>query len=130
MKEFKVIQGGCCFCGQIIAVEVPEDCTTERADEIATEECQCEGAKRYREKKKRKDRANKAIEEQFGDNSRHPLKEEIKEYLKTAADMIVEYRINSVTVDIGRGIKAKIGTTSKANVKVEKIITEKTTEEV
>ena len=128
--EKRMIHGGCLFCGQIIAVEVPEGCENEMVDGLATEECQCDEAKRYKIKKKRKERANKAIEEQFGDNSRHPLKEDIKEYLKMAADMIVEYRINSVTVDIGRGIKAKIGTTAKANVKVEKIITEKTTEEV
>lgn len=128
--ETRMIHGGCLFCGQIIAVEVPEDCAAEKVDELATEECQCDEAKRYKLKKKKKERANKAIEEQFGDESKHPLKEDIKEYLKMAADMIVEYRINSVTVDIGRGIKAKIGTTAKGNIKVEKNITEKTTEEV
>lgn len=128
--ETKMIQGGCRFCGQIMAVEVPEECTAEIADELATEGCQCAEANMYKTRKKRKIRANKAIEEQFGENSKHPMKEDIKQFLKTAADMIVEYRINSVTVDIGRGIKAKIGTSSKANVKVEKVITEKTTEEV
>ena len=130
MKEYKVIHGGCRFCGQIIAIEVPEECTEGVADELATEECICDEASSYRIRKKRKDRANKAIEEQFGDNSKHPIKEDLKEFLKTAADMIVEYRINSVTVDIGLGIKAKIGSTAKGNIKVEKTITEKKTEEV
>ena len=130
MKGLNMLQGCCRFCGQIVVVEAPEECTVEKLDELATGECQCDEAKRYQIKKKRKEKANKAIEEQFGENSKHPLMEDIKQYLKTAADMIVEYRINSVTVDIGRGIKAKIGTSAKANVKVEKIVTEKTTEEV
>lgn len=130
MSGLNMLQGCCIFCGQVVAIEVPEECTVEMQDELATEECQCDEAKRYQLKKRRKEKANKAIEEQFGEKSKHPLMEDIKQYLKIAADMIVEYRINSVTVDIGRGIKAKIGTSAKANVKVEKIVTEKTTEEV
>lgn len=130
MKGLNMLNGCCIFCGQIVAVEAHEDCTPEMLDELATEECGCDEAANYKIKKRRKEKARKAIEEQFGEASKHPLTEDIKQYLKSAADMIVEYRINSVTVDIGRGIKAKIANSAKANVKVEKIVTEKTTEEV
>lgn len=44
-------------------------------------------------------------------------------------DLIVEDKINTATIDIGNGLKAKIGITAKGAVKVERTMTEKTTQE-
>lgn len=122
-------RGGCRFCGQITSIEVPDDWNGEMKDELATEICNCYEAKEYTFKKHRKEKAIKAIKEQFGEKSKHSVEDEVRLFLEMAADIVVEGFVNSATIDLGNGVKAKIGATSKGNIKVEKTITEKTTKE-
>ena len=121
--------GACKFCGQIATIEVPEEWSAEMRDELATELCDCYEATVYQHRKKRKEKAIDALGEQFGPQSKHPAGERIMQLMKESVDLIVEELLNSVTVDIGCGVKAKLGTTAKGNIKVEKTITEKTTKE-
>lgn len=44
-------------------------------------------------------------------------------------ERVAEEQINSATVDIGNGVKAKISNTAKGSIKVERTRTEKTTQE-
>ena len=51
------------------------------------------------------------------------------ELLAEIADQVVEDKIQSGTIDIGGGLKAKIGITAKGAVKVERSKTEKESKE-
>lgn len=120
-------RGGCKFCGQIVAIEVPADWEDQERDELATEMCECISATIYTRKKQQKERAAKAIEKQFGADT--GTEEEVKNLLLDIADKVIDLKINSGTIDIGNGVKAKIGITGKGNVKVERTKTEKATQE-
>ena len=50
-------RGGCKFCGQIRALEVPADWTEEMCNELATELCECTESEIYTRKKKQKEKA-------------------------------------------------------------------------
>lgn len=122
--------GGCKYCGQIAALEIPSDWTEEMCNELATELCECTEAGIYARKKKQKEKASEAIEEQFGDKAEDRIEEEVIGLLNIIADMVIEDRLNSGTLDIGDGIKAKISLTAKGTVKVERTKTEKGAKEV
>lgn len=122
--------GGCRFCGQIITVEAPGGWEEEEIDELATECCGCEEAKNYAFKKKRKERALEAISKQFGPYQETGIiREGTMELLAEIADQVVEDKTQSGTIDIGGGLKAKIGMTAKGAVKVERSKTEKESKE-
>lgn len=133
-KEYQEVlisrRGGCKFCGQIADIETPESWTDEIVDEAVTEGCGCIKAMIYTRKKGQKERAVDAIEKNFGPEAEQDqVKDEVKKLLIDIAYMVVEGDINSGTIDIGNGIKAKISMTAKGYVKVERTKTEKTTQE-
>lgn len=120
----------CKCCGQMTNLDLPSEWSNAFCDEAATEFCDCYDSKVYTQKKKQKERAIKAVEEQFGENAgKNKVDEEVKELLLIIIDQVVENRISSGSVDIGCGLKAKISITSKGAVKVERSRTEKTTKE-
>lgn len=123
-------RGGCKFCGQIRALEVPADWTEEMCNELATELCECTESEIYTRKKKQKEKAVEAIEEQFGEKAEDRMEGEVTGLLNDIADMVIENKINSGMLDIGEGIKAKIALTAKGAVKVERTKTEKGVKEV
>lgn len=122
--------GGCRFCGQMITVEAPGEWEEEEIDELATECCECQEAENYAYKKRRKERAAEAILKQFGPYQKTGIiREGTMELLAEIADQVVEDKIQSGTIDIGGGLKAKIGITAKGAVKVERSKTEKESKE-
>lgn len=122
--------GACRFCGQMASLEVPGDWGGQLLDEAATELCTCWEAESYTRKKGQKERAIKAIEEQFGEKAEEcQVEEEVRKIMEEVAGLAVEDLINSATIDVGDGLKAKIGLTSKGTVKVERIKTAKTAKE-
>lgn len=123
-------RGGCRFCGQIAALEVPVGWTEETCDELATELCGCAAAQAYAGKKRQKEKAMETIEEQFGGKAEKKVGEEVVELLNDIADAVIEEKIDSGTLDIGHGMKAKIAVTAKGLVKIERTVTEKGTKEV
>lgn len=138
LKEMKrdkpeglVIQtGGCIFCGQMAQIETMLPWGEEKLNEAATELCNCFAAKEYTRKKGQKERAWKAIDKQYGNQAGEvEIDESVRNLLKDVAEMIVEEKINSATVDVGNGLKAKISITSKEYIKVERSKTEKAVQE-
>lgn len=138
IKEFKrekpdglnTQTGVCCFCGQMAQIETLFSWEQEKVNEAATEMCTCYGAKEYTRKKGQKERACKAIDEQFGQqDGADEVDELIRDMLKEIAELIVEEKMNSATMDIGNGLKAKISITSKGYIKVERQKTEKAVQE-
>lgn len=121
--------GGCRYCGQIVTMEVPIDWDDDTLDEAATEQCDCTRAGIYTRQKQQKEKARKAIEDEFGEKG-SGIDEEVKILLIDLSEKVVETKINSGTIDIGEGIKAKIGINGKGFVKVEQIKTKKTKREV
>lgn len=84
----------------------------------------CSGAK-LRQQKKRMEKAKCTVERQF----EKYLPKTAVELLKTAVELIEEDQIDSLTLDVGNGLKGKISMTSKGNIKVEKTETRKETQE-
>ena len=82
----------------------------------------CRGSKLCQQKKT--DGKGK-VERQFGKY----LPKTAVELLKTAVELIEEDQIDSLTLDVGNGLKGKISMTSKGNIKVEKTETRKETQE-
>lgn len=118
--------GACRFCGQMATLEAPETWSDEDIDELAVEKCKCGRAGIYTGKKKRKERAKKAILDQFGLYlERGAIDETTMDLLSAVTDQVVEDKIQAGTIDIGGGLKAKISTTAKGTIKVEKVKTEK-----
>lgn len=118
--------GACRFCGQMATLEAPETWSDEDIDELAVENCKCGRAGIYAGKKKRKERAKKAILDQFGMYlERGAIDETTMDLLSAVTDQVVEDKIQAGTIDIGGGLKAKISTTAKGTIKVEKVKTEK-----
>lgn len=123
-------RGECRFCGQIRGLEVPEEWDEDMCNEVATELCDCVEAEIYTRGIKRKEKAAEAIENQFGVAAgRDQVEDSVKKLLLRIADMAIEEIINSATIDIGGGVKAKIAVTAKGPVKVERTKTEKKAQE-
>ena len=121
--------GACIYCGQIRQIETLNYWETEDCNELATELCDCQEAKLYTAKKEQKERAKRIIEKQFGEKSPQPSPPEIVDFLKTGAELIVEQKLGKLTITCEDGIKAKISTTSKGAIKVEREKVEKRAEE-
>lgn len=121
-------QGACRFCGQIRALEVDNTWKPAELDELATELCECVDASWYATQKRRKENAAKAVEEQFGAEGER-CKPEVLSLLEAAVNEVAEMRVNSVSIDIGNNVKAKIGMNNKGLIKVEKTKTQKETRE-
>lgn len=122
--------GACRFCGQMATLEAPETWSDEDIDELATECCKCQEAEDYAYKKRRKERAIEAIIHQFGPYQETGIiREGTMELLAEIADQVVEAKIQSGTIEIGEGLKAKISMTAKGAVKVERSKTEKESKE-
>ena len=87
-------------------------------------------SKRIRQKKGQKERAYKSIEEQVGQQAdTEEADEPIRNLLKHIAELIVEEKLDSASLDIGNGLKAKLSITSKGYIKVERQKTEKAVQE-
>ena len=121
----EVQTGSCRFCGQMAQIETLLPWPQEKLDEAATELCGCAAAQNYASRKKRMEKAKCTVERQFGKY----LPKTAVELLKTAVELIEEDQIDSLTLDVGNGLKGKISMTSKGNIKIEKTETRKETQE-
>lgn len=128
--DLKTKVGGCRFCGQTRTLEAPPEWSDAFVDEAVTELCDCYEATRYVAKKKQKEKAERAIEKQFGQQAgKDEVEKEVVDMLMNILERVVEEQINSASVDIGKGVKAKISVTAKGFIKVERTRTEKTAQE-
>lgn len=137
VKEFKrerpegvVTQTGACrFCGQMRTIETLIQWEADDVNEAVTELCSCYDAVEYASKKRKKEKACKAIQRKFL-NEPKPWPEPMMNILFDAVPMILEGRLKNLNIDDGEGIKVKLGITSKGDIKVEKVVTRKESEEV
>ena len=119
------VTGSCRFCGQMGTHKALEEWGREEIDELATETCECADARSYKHKKGQIERANARIELLFGkDNKSVTVPCEAVDLLRKAIYPVCEGSIQSITVDIGNGIKGKINITSKGNIKVARTKTD------
>lgn len=116
-------EGGCRFCGQIATLEVDPEWQQSVIDELATECCDCNDAMDYARKKAQKENARAYIREQFAREIER--KEGLEELLYSIADMAVEEKIKSVSIDITGRVKGRVGMTAKGTVKIERTKTDK-----
>lgn len=117
--------GSCKFCGQVATRKALEEWSQEEIDELATETCECADARIYAHKKEQKERANARVDLLFGKgNESVTVPDAAADLLHKAVYPVCEGFVQSVTVDIGNGVKGKINITSKGNVKVARTKTD------
>lgn len=121
LEGTKILNGACIYCGQIYQLETTGICTEEQLDRWATDKCDCGGAKEERRKAKTEEAAKDNIEKLFREN--YPKAADI---MRECVDPIIRYRISSIIIDTGSGIKGKVSMTGKGMVKVEKNVSRKT----
>lgn len=92
-KEIETMTGCCRFCGQYITVEADPDTPEAMLNELATRKCKCEGAEIYAWKLSTLEVFGQDLETVFGDD-----KQDIKEMLMAAGQMIVNGKIMSIRV--------------------------------
>lgn len=109
--------GSCKFCGKTYPFETIGNATEEYLDEWATEKCNCSEAKKQRELKVSEGRAVRNIEKLFGNGY-------AGEILKAAVHSVAIGEIDSVTVNVGNGVKGelKLGNSKVVVKKTEKEI--------
>lgn len=118
-------EGACKFCGQITAIEVPEDWLDEEKNEYATEMCKCPEADWYRLNKLKKEKGRKRVRSLF----ERDQSDAVKSFLQAAVELIADEDISSITVKIDDVTKADIKTGSKGSIRVERTDTTKQMEE-
>lgn len=137
VKEFKrerpegVVQqmGACRFCGQMRTIETLTHWDPDDVNEAVTELCGCYDAMEYVATKMKKEKACKAIQRKFMNESK-PWPPSLMNILFEVVPLILEGHLKNMTIDDGEGVKVKLGITSKGDIKVEKTVTRKESEEV
>ena len=114
--------GTCGYCGQVYQFETSGACGQELLDKWASEKCDCSEAKEEKKKKEQEARAEGNIIKLFGECDVTPI-------LMAAVHPVAICAVDSVTVNIGNGVKATIKLTNKGKIQIKKIsTTEDTTE--
>lgn len=129
--EGVIMQDGACrFCGQMRRIDTMVQWEQDDINEAVTEICDCFDAQLYAGQKRKKERTYRIIERKFRVDGKCVFENpEVMEVLRRGADMITEGFLKSLTLDDGKKTKAKLSETSKGGIKVEKIVTEKESEE-
>lgn len=117
--------GTCKFCGQMGTANGKAGLSEAEVNELITCHCGCEKAKEYAKQKEQIQKAR--IAETFGPAAgEKALDESIVENLVSFVDIIAQKKMQSVTVDMGRGLKARVSRVAKGSIKVERTETAKT----
>lgn len=126
--------GACRFCGQIKAVEAPEDWSEEKVDELVAENCGCDDAIWYQNKKKRKENVHGAIDKLVETESiaekDEVVPQEAVDLLHIAADQLCDEVLKSITIETDSGIIVKMNVTAKESIKMERKKVKKKTREM
>lgn len=119
----KSVQGKCKYCGQYMALEVPESFSETDIEDEATKRCDCVDAVSATQAREKTANGEGAVKDIFKD--REELNE-VKEIFLKKVESIVKYKIDNISVTKGR-YKCKMKR-SKDGVKVE--IEEKTVDSI
>lgn len=107
-----------------------EEWPQEKIDELVSETCECIEARIYAAKKGQKERAHERINVLFGpENGVVNVPEAVTDLLHETVYSICEGYVQSITVDMGSGVKAKINMTQKGIIKVVRAKTDTRTYE-
>lgn len=113
--------GTCKYCGQIHHMNTTGQCTEDQLNDWATDLCSCSGAKMEKIRKTSEEKANTNIEKLFRES--YP---ETADLLRQAVGPVRRSIIAGITIDTGHGIKGKVSLTGKGKVRVEQIVSKKT----
>lgn len=118
--------GTCRFCGQMGTVDARAGLTEAEINDLVTCHCGCDKANEYAKQKEQVQKAKARILETFGSEAgQKALDYRIVENLLSFVDIIAEKKMQSVTVDMGRGLKARVSRMAKGSIKVERTETVK-----
>ena len=117
-------QGACRFCGQIRMLHTMGMMKEELLNEAATQLCDCPEADKYARHLRKKEKAYERIRSIY-----HDMPEDIQELMGAAVDLMLEDRMEKVTLHITGKLKAQISMTSKGNIKIDRTETRKSSTE-
>lgn len=119
--HFREYTGTCKFCGQMVQASGKEGLSQAEVEELATCRCGCEKSQEYAKQKEQIQKAKARIAETFGSGAgEKALPEAIVSNLVSFVDIIAEKKMQAVTVDLGRGLKARVSRMAKGSIKVER----------
>lgn len=117
MDKGTVMQTGACkFCGQSQIFETIGEATEEQLTEWATEKCSCGEAKEMMEAKQAEEKAYENIKKLFGEYDAGAI-------LKQAVHSVAICAVESVTVNVGNGVKGVLTLGNNGKVKIKKSTT-------
>lgn len=122
VESSEIQYGSCKYCGQVHQFETSGMCSQDQLDEWASEKCDCSEAKEKKKMKEQELKAQVSIEEMFGGYDTEPI-------LRAAVHQVATCAIDSVTVNIGNGVKATIKLTGKGKIQVKRTTTVEDTKE-
>lgn len=108
--------GYCKFCGQSFMMTIPTDWNQEDLNEACTESCKCDKAKAYTYRKERLENADEVITQMFEGEE----KEEEAAMMKQAAVMVFDGKINTMSMDLGKGLDVRICRGKNDGIKIIK----------
>lgn len=114
------MKGTCRFCGQMRLVNADVDSSLDELNELAAEECDCEGAQRFKKRKNEAEIAKYNIDNLFAEH--HPCAAAV---LKECIELVQEERIKEVNLKISSKVRAQLKKTNKDSILVNKIVTTK-----
>lgn len=115
--------GACRFCGQMRIVPDGGKMSPDLLDEFATNLCECDGARGFRSKEKKRKNAAKHIERIF---AKEP---EIADYLVNALPFFIDGTMTSLCVKLYTGIKGDIRMKSDGKIAISRSYSVSDTEE-
>ncbi|MGL4485058.1 MAG: hypothetical protein ACRCUS_08925 [Anaerovoracaceae bacterium] len=124
MKKF----GTCQFCGQQIAMRGRKPIDGSTVDDIATAECDCDGAARLKEKKHKKEKVNDL--RSFAESLKDNYERETIELLLKGIDAVEAMQLKSITVNATIGTVLIIKAGAKGTIYLEEKVTTSKKQEV
>ncbi|MCR5591372.1 MAG: hypothetical protein K6F73_07525 [Lachnospiraceae bacterium] len=98
MPQLKSVQGMCRFCGQYMALEVPESFNDVDIAEEATKKCKCTEAQEYTRSKERTANGEAAVKTLFANTEGLDVMK--KKMLDTVKELC-KYELDSITLKKG-----------------------------
>lgn len=114
------MKGTCRFCGQMRLINAEPEATIEELNELAIEECDCEGAKRFKKRRIEAGIARENIDNLFADQ--HPCAAAV---LKECIELVQDGKIKEVNLKVTSKVKAQLKKTNKDSIQVNKTVTTK-----
>ena len=114
------MKGTCRYCGQMRIVNADIDSTEEELNELAVDDCDCEGAKIFRKRRNDADIAKATIDSLFGET--HPCTAAV---LKECIPLVQDGRIKEINIKVTSRVKAQLKKSKTDSTLVNKTVTTK-----